>query len=57
MSDRTTLFWFAGGGFFYTGGVTFYLWKKLPWHHAIWHVFVLLGSGCHWVAVQRALAG
>jgi len=55
--DRTTLYWFAAGGLFYTGGVTFYLWKKLPWHHAIWHVFVLLGSGCHWVAVQRALAG
>ena len=55
--DRTTLYWFASGGLFYTGGVTFYLWKNLPWHHAIWHVFVLLGSGCHWVAVQRALAG
>ncbi len=54
--DRETLLWIAGGGFFYTGGVVFYLWKRLPWHHAIWHVFVLFGSACHWVAIQRALA-
>jgi len=54
--DRTTLIWMGAGGFFYTGGVGFYLAKRMPWHHAIWHVFVVLGSACHWVAVQRALA-
>jgi hemolysin III len=54
--DRPTLLWIGLGGAFYTGGVAFYLWRRLPWHHAIWHVFVLLGSASHWVAIQRALA-
>ena len=40
-----------GGGLCYTLGVRFYLWKRLPYHHAIWHLFVLGGSGCHWAAV------
>jgi hemolysin III len=39
------------GGLCYTGGAVFYLWKRLPYQHAIWHLFVLGGSGCHWVAV------
>ena len=33
----------AGGGI-YTSGVIFYLWDRLPYHMAIWHVFVLTGS-------------
>jgi len=39
------------GGVFYTVGVAFYVWKKLAYHHAIWHLFVLLGSACHVVSV------
>ena len=39
------------GGLCYTGGAAFYLWKRLPYHHAIWHLFVLGGSACHWAAV------
>ena len=39
------------GGLCYTGGAVFYLWKRLPYHHAIWHLFVLGGSTCHWAAV------
>ena len=39
------------GGVFYTVGVVFYVWKKLAYHHAIWHLFVLLGSACHVVSV------
>ena len=41
----------VAGGLSYTGGVVFYLWKGLPYHHAIWHLFVLGGSVCHWAAV------
>lgn len=41
----------VAGGLCYTGGAAFYLWKKLPYHHAIWHLFVLGGSVCHWAAV------
>lgn len=41
----------AGGGLAYTGGVVFYKWKRLPYNHAIWHGFVLLGSALHFFAV------
>jgi hemolysin III len=41
----------VAGGLSYTGGAVFYLWKRLPYHHAIWHLFVLGGSACHWAAV------
>jgi hemolysin III len=39
------------GGLFYTLGITFYLFKKLPFHHAIWHIFVLCGSIAHFFAL------
>jgi len=41
----------AAGGVIYTAGVIFYVWKKLPYSHAIWHVFVLGGSICHYFAI------
>jgi hemolysin III len=46
-----SFFWMAAGGLAYMLGTVFYLNKKLPYHHAIWHVFVLAGSICHFVAV------
>ena len=39
------------GGLAYTLGVVFYVWKRLPYHHAIWHVFVLAGSILHFFAI------
>lgn len=39
------------GGFCYSFGLIFYAWKRLLFHHAIWHLFVLAGSSCHYVAV------
>ncbi|MDD5711621.1 MAG: hemolysin III family protein, partial [Smithellaceae bacterium] len=41
----------VAGGAAYTLGVIFYLWKRLPYSHAIWHIFVLVGSVCHFFAV------
>lgn len=41
----------VAGGVCYTGGAAFYLWHRLPYNHAIWHLFVLGGSACHWAAV------
>ena len=38
-------------GLCYTGGTVFYAWKRLPYHHAVWHLWVLAGSACHWTAV------
>jgi len=42
----------ALGGLIYTGGVVFYLWDRLPYNHAIWHVFVLGGSAVHFFAIS-----
>ena len=39
------------GGLAYTSGVAFYAWRKLPYHHAIWHGFVLAGTVLHFFAV------
>ena len=43
--------WLLAGGIVYTVGALFYLLKRLPYNHAIWHFFVLGGSACHYVAV------
>jgi len=39
------------GGLAYSAGVIFYAWQKLPFNHAIWHLFVLVGSLCHFFAI------
>ena len=39
------------GGLLYTGGIVFYRWRSLKYHHAYWHLFVLAGSICHFFAV------
>jgi hemolysin III len=39
--------WLLMGGFFYTFGVIFFVWERLKYSHAIWHIFTLLGSTCH----------
>lgn len=43
--------WVVAGGIVYTLGVIFYAWEKLPYNHAIWHLFVLGGSICHFFAI------
>lgn len=43
--------WLVVGGVLYTLGVIFYAWQKLPYNHAIWHLFVLGGSICHFFAI------
>lgn len=45
------LVWLFLGGGCYTLGVIFYLWEKLPFSHAIWHLFVLGGSICHFFGI------
>ena len=43
--------WIAIGGASYTIGVIFYLVKSIPYHHAIWHVFVLGGAIAHFIGI------
>jgi len=39
------------GGLCYTLGLIFFVWRRLPYSHAVWHLFVLAGSICHFFAV------
>jgi len=50
------LIWLGVGGAVYSVGVILYAWKRLPYNHAIWHVFVLVGSACHYLAVLLHLS-
>jgi hemolysin III len=45
------LFWLFAGGVAYTTGAIIYSIRKIPFNHAIFHLFVLLGSFCHFVSV------
>lgn len=45
------LYWLIAGGLAYSIGAIFYANKRIPYNHAIWHVFVLLGSACHFVTI------
>jgi hemolysin III len=47
------IYWMIAGGIFYTVGAVFYLVKKIPYNHAIWHLFVLAGSIAHFVAIFK----
>ena len=47
------LFWLAFGGVLYTVGAVFYLFKRIPYNHAVWHVFVMGGSAAHFIAVAQ----
>lgn len=49
--DPGGLLLLLSGGIAYSIGVIFYVWKKLPYNHAIWHLFVLAGSLFHFFAV------
>jgi hemolysin III len=44
------------GGLLYSAGVAFYLWRRLRFHHAIWHGFVLAGSVFHYFAILLNVA-
>ncbi|GGJ21720.1 PAQR family membrane homeostasis protein TrhA [Paenibacillus hunanensis] len=41
----------VAGGLMYTLGTVFYVWRGFPFHHAVWHLFVLVGSVLHFFAV------
>jgi hemolysin III len=43
--------WLIGGGLFYSVGAIFYAMKRIPFNHAVWHVFVLGGGICHFLGI------
>lgn len=50
-----TLSWIGAGGIAYTVGVFFYVKSNRPYFHAIWHVFVLVGTIAHYIAVYQLI--
>jgi hemolysin III len=53
--DTRTLVLLALGGIVYTAGVLFHLWRRLPYQNAIWHGFVLVAAGIHYLAVLTVI--
>ncbi|HEX6924804.1 MAG TPA: hemolysin III family protein [Longimicrobiaceae bacterium] len=51
-----TLLWLLAGGLAYTMGTAFYHCRRIPFSHAVWHLFVLAGSACHFIAVASQVA-
>ena len=45
------IYWLIAGGISYTVGAVLYSIKKIPLNHAIFHVFVLIGTFCHYISV------
>lgn len=45
------------GGLVYSTGTIFYVWDRIPYNHAIWHMFVLGGSICHFFAIYVYVIG
>jgi hemolysin III len=52
----TGLFLLFLGGLLYSFGTIFFIWQRLPYHHAVWHLFVLGGSIAHYFAVFYTIA-
>lgn len=55
--DGWTIGWLFAGGVFYTLGTYFYHRESIPYAHAIWHLFCIAGSVCHYVAVMAQVIG
>lgn len=49
------LVWVAAGGVAYTAGIAFYHNRRIPYSHAVWHVFVIAGSVFHFLAIWHVL--
>ena len=45
------VFWLLAGGLAYTIGAVFYSAERVPYNHFVWHLFVMTGTACHFVAV------
>ena len=54
--EPASLIWLFVGGACYTLGIIFFVLKKLPFAHSVWHLFVLGGSICHFFAMLNLVA-
>lgn len=51
MTSIGFFMWILAGGLLYTFGTIFYSMKRIPYNHAIWHIFVLAASAAHFVGM------
>ena len=56
MAPTGFLYWMLLGGLFYTGGVAFYAWRRLPFSHTLWHLCVIGGSVSFFMGFSLYLA-
>jgi hemolysin III len=54
-TSKTGLYLLMLGGFFYTIGIFFYAFKRIPYNHLIWHFMVLGGAISHWLYIAFAV--
>ena len=47
------LFWLIAGGVAYTAGAVFFMAERIRYFHFVWHLFVVAGTACHFIAVLR----
>ena len=50
------LFWLIAGGVAYTAGAVFFMAERIRYFHFVWHLFVVAGTTCHFIAVLRYAA-
>lgn len=53
LIDKWGLFWLLAGGICYTAGAIFFVAERIRFFHFVWHLFVIAGTACHFVAVLR----
>ena len=51
LMPKWGLFWLFAGGFAYTIGAIFFLAERIKYFHFVWHLFVVAGTACHFIAV------
>jgi hemolysin III len=51
LVPRTGFFWLLAGGIAYTAGALFFMAERIKYFHFVWHLFVIAGTACHFIAV------
>jgi len=51
LVPRQGLFWLFAGGIAYTVGAVFFMAERIKYFHFVWHLFVIIGTACHFIAV------
>jgi hemolysin III len=53
LIPRWGIFWLVAGGVAYTAGTIFFTLERIRYYHLVWHLFVVVGTACHFIAVLQ----